>query len=171
MLNVPYFDQLENIEYPYGSCNVSSMAMALLFLGAKPKTTFKFPDELDAYCAFYELDRHSPQDLVKVAAAYGIKDTFKTNATIAETKAWVQTKPAVVHGFFTPAGHIICLIGADDAGFWVNDPYGEYFAEGYDKNDDSNDHKGQGLHYSNELIERTCCTGGEFWVHFLEKGS
>ena len=172
MLNVLYFDQLENNEAPFGSCNVSSLAMALLFLGAKPKTSARFPDELDAYCDVHGLDRHSPQDLAKVAMVYGIKDNFKMNATIAETKAWVQTKPAIVAGFFTPAGHLICLTGADDAGFWVNDPYGEYYADGYDRNDDSNDCKGKGLHYSNDLIRR-CCVGadGSFWVHFLEKGS
>ena len=169
MLNVPYFDQLENVDHPMGSCNVSSLAMCLLYLGAKPTTGCRFPDELDAYCDVHQLDRHSPQDLAKVAAAYGIKDNFKTNATIAEVKNWVQTKPAIVHSYLTSSGHIVVFIGADDTGFWVSDPYGEYFADGYDRNDDSNDCKGKGLHYSNELIERTCCTGGEFWVHFLEK--
>ena len=169
MLNVPYFDQLENDEAPFGSCNVSSLAMALLFLGAKPTTGCRFPDELDAYCDTHGLDRHSPQDLAKVAAVYG-KDTFKTSATIAEVKAWVQTKPAIVHGYFTSAGHVVCLIGADDDGFWVNDPYGEWNSWGYDRNDDSNDCKGKGLHYSDDLIRR-CCVGddGSFWVHFLEK--
>lgn len=172
LLTVPYFDQLENVDHPWGSCNVSSLAMSLLFLGAKTKTSRRFPDELDEYCSTHNLDRHSPQDLAIVAAAYGIKDTFTTTATIESVKAWLRSgKPAIVHGYFTsPSGHIVCLIGCDDAGFFVNDPYGEYFADGYDRNDINNQTKGKGQHYSDQLIRR-CCIGsdGSFWVHMMEK--
>jgi uncharacterized protein YvpB len=172
-LSVPYFDQLENSDHPWGSCNVTSLAMALLFLGAKPRNIHRFPDELDEYCDAHGLDRHSPQDLATVASAYGIKDHFSTSNTIESVKTWLRSgKPAIVHGYFSQSGHIICLIGCDDTGFFVNDPYGNWFADGYDRNDANNETKGKGLHYSNELIQRVCIGDDKsFWVHLLEKGS
>jgi uncharacterized protein YvpB len=171
MLNVPYFDQLSNADNPFGSCNVSSLAMCLLYLGVSPRTERRFPDELDDYCEEHGLDRHSPHDLARVAEAYGVNDEFKSNATIAEVKEWVKTNPAIIAGFFTSSGHIIAVTGADDNGFWVHDPYGEWNEWGYDRNDDANDCRGKGLHYSNELIRRTCMSDGSFWAHFLKKAS
>jgi uncharacterized protein YvpB len=173
LLDVPYFSQESNEMNPGGSCNVTSIGMALLFLGAKPRTDQRFPDELDEYCDAHNLDRHSPQDLVTVASVYGIKDTFSTTNTIESVKAWLQSgKPAVVHGYFTQSGHIVCLIGCDDTGFFVNDPYGEFFADGYDRNDADDGTKGKDLHYSNELIQRVCIGDDKsFWVHSLEKKS
>lgn len=166
---VPYFNQLANAANPYGTCNVSSLAMALAYAGAPQKSADRFPDELNDYCISHELDRHDPQVLARIAQDYGVKDTFTTQATIAQVKEWlVQGNVAVVHGYFTSEGHIICLIGFDETGFWVNDPYGEWFPGGYDRNDDSNFTKGKGLHYSYGMIEQTCTTD-DFWVHFIEK--
>jgi Peptidase_C39 like family len=166
---VPYFNQLANAANPYGTCNVSSLAMALAYAGARQKSADRFPDELNDYCISHELDRHDPQVLARIAQDYGVQDTFTTQATIAQVKEWlVQGNVAVVHGYFTSEGHIICLIGFDETGFWVNDPYGEWFSGGYDRNDDGNFTKGKGLHYSYEMIEQTCATDG-FWVHFIEK--
>jgi hypothetical protein len=112
-LTVPYYDQLDNSENPYGSCNVTSLAMSLAYLGARRKhPEMRFPDELDKYCDDHGLDRHEPTDMVKVVQAYGCQDNFKKTATIEEVKEWlVQGNPAITHGYFTPSGHIVCLIG------------------------------------------------------------
>jgi Peptidase_C39 like family len=166
---VPYFNQLANAANPYGTCNVSSLAMALAYSGAAQKSADRFPDELNDYCVSQALDRHDPQALAQIARDYGMVDTFTTQATISQVKEWlVQGNVAVVHGYFTSEGHIICLIGFDETGFWVNDPYGEWFPGGYDRNDDVNFTKGKGLHYSYEMIQQTCSTD-DFWVHFIEK--
>lgn len=170
-LKVPYLSQLDNVENPYGSCNVTSIAMALMYLGIKQQHPGKqFEDELQDWMAARGLDRHSPNDLVKLVIAYGAQDKFKTNATIDDVKNWLaQGNPAVTHGYFTSSGHVICLLGYNEKGFIVNDPYGEWFADGYDRNDYKNEQKGKALTYSYSMIQRTCMTDGQFWVHFLSK--
>lgn len=165
-LKVPYKSQLDNAGNPYGSCNVTSIAMALSFLGLKAKDAkIQLEDEFQDWMEAKGLDRHSPADLVKLVEGYGYKDTFKTNATVQEVQDWlILGNPAVIHGYFTTSGHIICLIGFNQKGFIVNDPYGEWNADGYDT-----DSSGAGLTYSYEMIDRTCRDDGEFWVHFISK--
>jgi uncharacterized protein YvpB len=81
------------------------------------------------------LNRHSPDDLAQIVRDYGAKDSFTQTATIDEVKDWLShEKPAVIHGYFTRFGHIIVLVGYDSTGFIVHDPYGEWFADGYDLN-------------------------------------
>jgi uncharacterized protein YvpB len=170
-LPVPYLSQLDNKDNPFGSCNVTSIAMALMYLGVAPdQTNSDFADQLEVWMSSHGLDRHNPYDLAKAVQAHGAKDNFRTDATIKDVKAWLaQGNPATVHGYFTASGHVIDLIGYNDQGFIVNDPYGEWYTTGYDRNDSSDDHKGRGLTYSYDMIERTCMTGGQFWVHFISK--
>jgi uncharacterized protein YvpB len=170
-LSVPYYDQLDNSENPYGTCNVTSVAMTLAYLGARRKhPDIRFADELSHYCDDHGLDRHEATDLVKVVQAYGCKDNFRKTASFQSVKEWlIQGNPAIVHGYFTPTGHIICFIGYNMKGFVVNDPYGEIMyspSESYYNIYSS----GAGLTYSYNMIYNTCCTDGEFWVHFISKG-
>jgi uncharacterized protein YvpB len=169
-LSVPYYDQLDNSENPYGTCNVTCMAMVLEYLGARRQyPQIRFPDELSQYCDKQGLDRHEPLDLVKVVKAYGCKDNFSKTASFQRVKEWlIQGNPAVVHGYFTPTGHIICLIGYNSKGFVVNDPYGEIMYSPYHSYYDIYA-SGAGLTYSYNLIYNTCCSDGEFWVHFMSK--
>lgn len=170
-LNVPYKSQVDNAKNPFGSCNCTSMAMGLAFYGVKPKNPNKqLEDELQEWLEARGLDRHEPGAMKAVYEAYGGKDTFKTNATEQEVKQWLaQGNPCVTHGYFTGSGHIVCLIGYNEKGFIVHDPYGEWYADGYDRNDDSRPEKGKALTYSYGMMRETCMTGGEFWVHFLSK--
>jgi len=171
-LTVPYFDQLDNSENPYGSCNVTSVSMCLAYLGATRKHAGeRFPDELQDYCAAQSLDRHAPADLVKVVQAYGCKDNFSPNATFEQIKEWlILGNPVVVHGYFTASGHIIAVIGYNASGFVVNDPYGELM---YNSPSDSHYDiytSGAGLTYSYNLMNQTCCENNELWAHFISKG-
>jgi uncharacterized protein YvpB len=170
-LNVPYQSQLDNAENPFGSCNVTSITMCLEYFGVKGKNpNERLEDELQDWLATQGLDRHSPTDLAKVAEAYCIKDDFEPNATIDQVKQWLAgNNPVVVHGYFTSSGHVVCLIGYNDQGFIVNDPYGEWCADGYIRNDASNPHRGQGLTYSYSMIQQTCVVNGGIWAHFLSK--
>jgi uncharacterized protein YvpB len=169
-LAVPYYDQLDNSEDPYGTCNVTSMAMVLSYFHAKrQRADMGFPDELNEYCSAHGLDRHEPDDLVKVAQNYGCRDRFSKTATMNEVKEWLlQGNPAIVHGYFTPSGHIICLIGYNATGFVVNDPYGEIMYTPYHSYY-ATYASGSGLTYSYNLIANTCCTDNEFWVHFISR--
>ena len=171
-LDVPYKSQLDNMECPMGTCNVTSIAMCLEYLKIpRHETSGQFEDELYNYAVNKGLDRHSPHDLAQIVQDYGGKDNFSVSATINQVKDWLaQGNPAVTHGYFTQSGHVIALVGYDSTGFIVHDPYGEWYADGYDVNDpDGNNTKGRFLHYSYQMIQDTCMSDGEFWVHFLSK--
>jgi uncharacterized protein YvpB len=171
-LPVPYKSQRDNSQNPDGACNVTSIAMCLEFFKvARRRSSGQFEDELYTYALEHNLSRHNPYDLAKIVQAYGAKDAFDSHAKVDAVKAWLSSgKPAVTHGYFTSFGHIVVLVGYDSKGFIVHDPYGEWFASGYDRNDPAgkND-KGKFLHYSYDLIHKTCAYDGEFWVHFISK--
>jgi uncharacterized protein YvpB len=165
-LAIPYKSQLDNQENPNGSCNVTSLAMCLEFLGAKRKTNVgQFEDELYKYAIGKGLSRHDPHDLAVIVEDYGCRDDFRSNATIEQVLNWLaEGKPAVIHGYFTTFGHIIVLTGFDEGGFFVHDPYGEWTSSGY-----RTDLSGKYLHYSYNLIRNLCIPDGSFWVHFISK--
>lgn len=165
-LDVPYLSQLDNGSNPTGSCNVTSVAMCLLWGGATPRNkNVQLEDELYAYMESRGLSRHSPQDLATVVRDYGLSDNFTATASIDAVKGHLnEGNPCITHGYFTDFGHIIVLVGYDQRGFLVHDPYGEWFSTGY-----RTDLSGEYLHYSYELIKRTCIPDGLFWVHFISK--
>lgn len=164
--NFPYKPQLDNFYNPTGACNVTSMAMCLQFLGKPRRDNIgQFEDELYEYTLNQGLSRWNPYDLAKMVVDYNAKDIFKENATIEEVQDWLtDRKPVVIHGYFTSFGHIMPVVGYDQTGFYVNDPYGEWFPSGYD-----NSANGAYLHYSYDLIRRVCMADGNFWVHFISK--
>ncbi|MCU0569657.1 MAG: C39 family peptidase [Oculatellaceae cyanobacterium Prado106] len=171
-LNVPYKSQRDNLNNPDGSCNVTAIAMCLAYLGVpQRRSNISFEDELYEYTLDHNLSRHSPYDLAQVVRDYGAKNLFDKHSTFDAVKKWIAGgNPAVTHGYFTTFGHIITLVGYDEKGFIVHDPYGEWYAEGYDRNKaGAMDTKGKFQHYSYGLIERTCCTDDQFWVHFISK--
>lgn len=170
-LDVPYKSQLDNEKNPFGSCNCTSMAMVLAYFGLKGKTpNEQLEDELQDWLETRGLDRHDPAHLAQVVDAYGGKDNFRTDATVEDVKQWLaQGNPCVTHGYFTSSGHIVCIIGYNEKGFIINDPYGEWYADGYDRNDDSHPEKGKALTYSYGMMQQTCLSDGQFWVHFLSK--
>ncbi|WP_421654900.1 C39 family peptidase [Leptothermofonsia sp. ETS-13] len=165
-LAIPYKSQLDNEENPTGSCNVTSLAMCLEFLGARRKTTMgQFEDELYRYAINQGLSRHDPHDLAIIVENYGCRDDFRTNATIEQVQAWLADgKPAVTHGYFTSFGHIVVLAGFDERSFLVHDPYGEWTPSGY-----RTDLSGKYVNYSYTMIRNLCIPDGSFWVHFISK--
>ncbi|OAB62094.1 peptidoglycan-binding protein [Leptolyngbya valderiana BDU 20041] len=165
-LECPYLWQLDNFENPTGACNVTSVAMCLKYFRIPQRTNAsQFEDELYRYAIDNNLSRHSPYDLAKIIRDYGCTDEFRTNATIDEVKDWVaDLNPAIVHGYFTSFGHILVVVGYDERGFFVHDPYGEWFPSGY-----RTDLPGAYLHYSYNLIRQVCIPDGNFWVHFVSK--
>jgi uncharacterized protein YvpB len=102
---------------------------------------------------------------------YDCRDDFRTNATIGQVQDWLtEGNPAVTHGYFTSFGHIVVLVGFDETGFLVHDPYGEWTARGYDRNVPGGQNlKGKYIHYSYQMIRALCIPDGAFWVHFISK--
>ena len=166
-LNVPFKSQLDNFYNPHGSCNVTSIAMCLEYLGVSRSNNRyrQLEDELYRHCLDRGYSRHSPQDLARVVRDYKRKDDFTVRGTIERCQDHLRGgNPCVIHGYFTSFGHIIVLVGFDDKGFIVHDPYGEWFATGYRTH-----LSGAYLHYSYNLIRRTCIPDGEFWVHYISR--
>jgi hypothetical protein len=168
---IPYRNQRNNLLNPDGACNVTSLAMCLLHQGVKPRQPDRYPqfeDELYEYAELNGYNRHLGEDLALIANDYGVVDRFTRTATMERLKAHLASgKPAIVHGYFTTFGHIIVIAGYDEKGLIVHDPYGEWHGWGYDRNNAANFTKGKFLHYSYGMIEATCMTGDEFWVHFV----
>ena len=153
-LKVPYHSQLNNRQNPYGSCNVTCVAMCLHHLGMDPKPGGEqLEDVLYSRLENEGRNRHNPYDLKALIESYpGYKDIFRENGSVAGIRSSIDAgNPVIVHGYFTSFGHIIVIRGYDASGFIVNDPYGEWFSSGYD-----NSRSGDGLHYSYGLIARTC---------------
>ncbi|NJL91449.1 MAG: C39 family peptidase [Coleofasciculaceae cyanobacterium SM2_1_6] len=165
-LPIPYFSQLDNLYNPTGSCNVTSIAMSLYYLGLRsqdPDTQLE--DELYRYCLDHQLSRHDPLDLAQVVRDYGYADDFQAEAKWAEVKTWLlQGNPIVVHGYFTNFGHIIVIRGFNQQGWIVNDPYGLWTESGYDTNA-----SGEGLLYSYAMMKQICGDDGDLWIHYISK--
>lgn len=166
-LDVPYFTQLDNENNPHGSCNVTSIAMCMVYLGHSPNGARgeQIEDELYEYCLDNGLDRHSPIDLAKVVKAYGYKDDFQENAKWGDVKKWLASgNPCVVHGYFTRSGHITAIVGYNEKGWIIHDPYGEWYEWGYDTSV-----SGKSLTYSYGMMKQICGSDGDLWIHYISK--
>ncbi len=167
-LGVPYLSQLDNAENPTGACNVTCFAMVMRYFKIPQRTNaVQMEDELYRYMEDKKLSRHEPADLAKMAQAYGLKDELTLQGRLADMRAAIaEGKPCIIHGYFTSFGHIIVIRGYDRTGFFVNDPYGEWTADGYRK-----DLSGENLHYSNGLVQSKSSPEGpnSVWLHRLSK--
>lgn len=166
-LKVPYLSQLDNRLNPYGSCNVTCVAMCLYHLDYPRRPGTQLEDELYQKLEDLGKSRHDPYDLQFLIGTYpGFKDIFRVDGGFRDIRSSIDAgHPVIVHGYFTASGHIIVIRGYDDKGFFVNDPYGEWFSSGYD-----NSRSGEGLHYSYNLIARTCSPESQadprnIWYH------
>lgn len=163
-LDVPYKSQRDNLLNPSGACNVSCVAKILEFF-KKPRRKFsgQFEDELYQYAIDMGYSRHDPRDLAQIIRDYGAQDFFTDHATIEQVLDWLaKGYPVIVHGYWTDFGHIVTFTGYDANGFFVHDPWGEWFPGGYDRNA-----SGQHIHHSFRLIRQLAMHDGNFWVHFV----
>jgi uncharacterized protein YvpB len=98
---------------------------------------------------------------------YGLDVDLTLRGSLVDIRRSIaQGRPCIVHGYFTDFGHIIVVRGYDERGFYVNDPFGEWFDSGY-----RNDLPGGNLHYSNRLIQSKCSPEGSnyVWLHRIAK--
>lgn len=165
-LKVPFFTQLDNTNNPYGSCNVTCVSMCMAYFGhpAINGSGVQLEDELYQFMLDRGLSRHSPTDLAKLLQLYGYRDNFQADAKWSQVKTWLQNgKPCITHGWFTQSGHIVTLIGYNDRGWIVNDPYGKWSASGYDTYT-----SGAGIVYSYQDMKDICGTDGDLWIHYVD---
>jgi len=167
-LNIPYHTQLNNALNPMGACNVTCYAMVMRYFQIQKRTNaVQFEDELYRYLESRNLSRHDPGDLAQMGRDYGLNVDLTLRGSLMDIRrAIAQGKPCIVHGYLTSFGHIIVIRGYDRKGFFVNDPFGEWFDTGY-----RNDLPGENLHYSNRLIQSKCSPEGAnyLWLHRISK--
>jgi GH24 family phage-related lysozyme (muramidase) len=165
ILKVPYHSQRDNEFYPSNTCNITCVAMVLAFFGINSKLKPQLEDELFLKVQEKGWDRYTHDDLDKLFELYGIENEFTTEATWERIKAHLDNgNPVIISGKFTKSGHIIVLRGYDQKGFFVNDPWGEWFATGYQNK------SGENLHYSYKLLYNVSYGGSKTcWAHFPMK--
>ena len=169
-LNIPHKSQLDNELNPRGACNITSYAMIMEYLKIPRRDqTGQLEDELYSYMEDEGLSRWDPYDLAIMGKDYGLGVNFDSRATLGDLrKAIAQGYGCIIHGYFTSFGHIMVARGYDKSGFYVNDPYGEWFESGY-----RNDRSGRNLYYSNQLIQSKCSPEGKdyLWLHKITQSS
>ena len=125
----PYYNQNHNRHEPRRACNITSIAMALDFhkVTDPAKLGMRTPDYLYNKYGLH-FDAASLANIFNAEAAKAgspVRDRWTGSGTISQLRSLVSAgKPVVIHGWFTPPGHIVQVIGFDGANYIVNDPNG-----------------------------------------------
>lgn len=166
-LGVPYKSQNDNAFNPGGSCNATSLAMALEFLGVKHSGSGQFEDTIYQELQASGVHPGTASAMVGIVQKYGKKDVHNETATDDDIRKHLDKgKPVVIHGDFTRSGHIICVIGYNAKGFIVNDPYGKFLGSvgSYDNNA-----SGAGnVHEYATIVKNFWHRNGTNSAHFIE---
>lgn len=165
--NVPYYNQYDNINYPYATCQNTSIAMVL--------SSFQeniHPD--DIFSRWGKDMAQSPSGLNYIYRHYATNSVISTytNASPEDLKnALSQGYLAIVHGYFTSSGHVLVVKSFDGQSYYVNDPAGrwsECFKCGYSTGDYNGVTK-----YSKQSFENAVFTsnGSAYlpgWIHLIK---
>ncbi len=153
---VPYFNQYDNGINPGGSCQNTSIAMALGLYGVNVQ-----PDTISR--RYGTSFAQSPEGVASVFNTYaseaGISQRIQhhRDGSFEGMKALLdQGKPVIVHGYFTGYGHVVVVTGYDESGYYVNDPAGvwsERWKGGY-----QGSYNGRGVHYGKAAFEQAVGT-------------
>ncbi len=166
-IKIPYYNQYDNINYPYSTCQNTSIAMVL--------SHFQYsihPDEI--FSRWGKNIAQSPSGLNQVYTHYAASSQINTytNSTPEDLRtALDQGYVAIVHGYFTTAGHVIVVRGYDSQYYYVNDPAGKWdgcFKCGYTTGDYNGETK-----YSKQSFENAVFTsnGSSYlpgWIHLIK---
>jgi uncharacterized protein YvpB len=128
-LAVQYMSQRDNYRDAFRTCFSSSCAMLLKFL--KPGSIKTDDDYIKAVFNIGDTTEGSTQ--VSALKHFGLPATFVTTGNRDLVKKQINSGKPVPAGFLhhgTPSqpaggGHWLCIIGYDETGYWVNDPWGE----------------------------------------------
>lgn len=155
-LDVPYFNQRDNEIEADRTCGATCSAMCFTYFKVKDFGSMKqFEDDVKNRFDNLALDHGAPNDIKRLIERFGLRDNLTLKGRISDiTNALDAGEVCIVHGFFTPPGHILVVRGYTANGaFIVNDPNGEWFYGGYARNSSFGpDTKGESKVYSRRLI-------------------
>ena len=128
-LAVQYMSQRDNYRDASRTCFSSSCAMLLKFL--KPGSIKTDDDYIKVVFTLGDTTESATQ--LAALKHFGLSAKFVTNGNRALIKKQIDSGKPVPAGFLhhgtpsqpTGGGHWLCIIGYDDTGYWVNDPWGE----------------------------------------------
>jgi len=170
---VPYFYQYDNQLYPSSTCQNTSIAMVLAYLGWSGK-----PDDITA--AHGKDKAQSPSGLAAVFNSYaqsmGIAERLvpHMDGTVQDVRSLLAAgTPVIVHGYFTAYGHVLVILAESGADYVVHDPAGkwsEVFKGGYGPGQSAT--SGKAVSYGAAAFEAAIATldGATFepiWYHEL----
>ncbi len=149
---IVYRTQRNNARNPSGSCNVTSIAMALHAFGYDPERGDRqLEDYLYDVCIARDLSRHDPDDLKRLVEWAGYCDDLNKEATLVDIRSALDDgRVCVVHGYSTGEGHIWVISGYGVKSFVCQDPWGEWSRWGF------NPSGGQDVRYSDRMIAACC---------------
>lgn len=173
-IDVPYYYQYNNYYSPGASCQNTSIAMVLKYLGLNIT-----PDDITA--RFGKDYAQSPAGLADVFNRYlreaglSYRLTPNTNGSLQGLKdALDQGFPVIIHGYFTRPGHVLVVTGYDENGYYTNDPAGRWsqiFKGGYTGSQSAT--VGKNIYYDRSAFEAAVATSNGYnylplWFHILK---
>jgi hypothetical protein len=171
---IPYWDQKANYYDPYGSCSITSLAMITDYFGfTNPQVNGRTPDYLYEELGGVLQDVPSLKwgfDQMAARAGSAKRANSTTTGTITQLRQAVTSgKLAIVHGWFTSAGHILVVTGFDGTHYTVNDPYGQWSGVKFGGYDTSK--SGKQIKYAKDAFEYAINdngAGNDLWLHIFE---
>ncbi|MDY6803524.1 MAG: C39 family peptidase [Cyanobacteriota bacterium] len=164
-LNVPYLSQINNVYHPWSACNVTSIAMCLLYRGiVGDRSHQQLEDQIYHRSREIGANRFTPEGIKAIVESYNRTNDLNLNGSLADIRKSIdEDAPVIIHGWFTEPGHIIVIKGYDENEkmFIVHDPYGEWFPWYYDVNTVTN-FKGKERKYSYRAIA-ACCSSWNYY--------
>jgi len=169
---VPYFFQYSNRLYPGSSCQNTSVAMVLSYLGWGG-----VPDDItSSWGKDYAQSPHNLSSMFNtIASSEGLSGRLvtDTNGSLGEFRSLASRgEVLIVHGYFTGYGHVLVVTGFDGTDYIVNDPAGVWrgtFKGGYGW---SGATEGHSIRYNKNSFELAIGTSDGYsllplWYHVL----
>lgn len=172
-LQLPYWKQTENRHEPERTCSLTSLAMVTDYLGlTDPAKNGRTPDFLFEQLNGVRQTVPALQDGFNTLAKKNGSDLraySKTDGTIEELReALAAGNPVIVHGWFTPSGHIVVVTGFNGRSYTVHDPNGRWDLKKWGGYDTSV--SGEDMRYPRDAFELAINdngTGDDLWLHIF----
>ncbi len=165
-ISIPYYNQYDNKNYGWATCQNTSIAMVLSY--------YEYTIHPDTIFNSWGKDiAQSPSGLNYVYRSYSSKSLIQTytNTTPEQLRSVLnQGYVVIVHGYFTEYGHVLVVKSFDGFFYYVNDPAGIWrgcFKCGY-----NNTYNGV-TKYPKEAFEKAVFTSDGYsylpgWIHIIK---